>query len=143
MRRLLLLLVIATVWCSCSSSGEADDFGMEMYYELTSLNSGMSGEILDKEELDFRESIEFFPDSTFIKQRVGQDSTSIASGKYDSVISDGNDYFKLNYSNDTYLIQTCGNSMVEYLRILSETEIYNGGYLPCDGPGYYYTRTKK
>ena len=35
MRRLLLLLVIATVWCSCSSSGEADDFGMEMYYELT------------------------------------------------------------------------------------------------------------
>ena len=116
---------------------------MEMYYELTSLNTGMSGEILDKEELDFRESIEFFPDSTFIKQRVGQDSTSIASGKYDSVISDGNDYLKLNYVNDTYLIQTCGNSMVEYLRILSETEIYNGGYLPCDGPGYYYTRTKK
>ncbi|OQD41876.1 hypothetical protein BUL40_13555 [Croceivirga radicis] len=103
----------------------------------------MSGKILEKEELDFRESIEFFPDSTFIKQRVYQDSTSTASGKYGSFISDGNDYLKLKYSKDSYLIQTCGNSMVEYLRILSESEIYNGGYLPCDGPGYYYTRTRK
>ncbi|MBC7000800.1 hypothetical protein [Cytophaga sp. FL35] len=143
MRGLPLLLVIATVWCSCSSSSETAHFGMEMYYELTSLNSGMSGEILDKEELDFRESIEFFPDSTFIKQRVYQDSTSTAFGKYDSVNSGGNDYLKLNYSDDSYLIQSCGNSLVEHFSILSESEIYNGGYLLCDGPGYYYTRTKK
>ena len=143
MRGILLLLVIATVCCSCSSSSETAHFELEMYYELTSLNSGMSGEILDKEELDFRESIEFFPDSTFIKQRVYQDSTSTAFGKYDSVNSGGNDYLKLNYSDDTYLIQSCGNSLVEHLSILSESEIYNGGYLLCDGPGYYYTRTKK
>ena len=136
-------MVIVVVFASCSSSSEIEDFGSEMYYELTSLNSGMSGQIINRDDLDFRESIEFFKDSTFIKQRIYSDSTSTASGKYNSLISDENDYLKLNYISDTYLIQTCGNSLVEYLSIQSETEIYNGGYLPCDGPGYYYTRIRK
>jgi tricorn protease-like protein len=103
----------------------------------------MSGLIIDKEDLEFTESIEFFNDSTFVKQRIYPDSSSNAYGKYNSLFSRGNDFLVLNYKRDTYLIQTCGNSLVEYLSIQSETEIYNGGYLPCDGPGYYYTRVKK
>lgn len=143
MGKLSVFWVCALLLVSCSKTNGADDFGSDKYYELSYVNSGMSGQIVGREDLDFRESIEFFPDSTFSKQRIYADSSSTASGHYGQHVSNGYDYLKLNYDHDTYLIQNCGTSLVEYLRIINETEIFNDGYMPCDGPGYYYIRTKK
>ncbi|WP_421824268.1 hypothetical protein [Flagellimonas oceanensis] len=143
MGRLLLSLMVLMVLVACDSTDEGMGLGPEGYYELSSVNSGMSGLIVDREDLDFSESIEFFADSTFVKNRVYADSSSTASGNYSSLVMDGHDYLKLQYDNDTYLIQSCGPHLEEYLRVLNETEIFNGSYLPCDGPGYHYIRSRK
>ena len=37
--------------------------------------------------------------------------TSIATGSYTLIESDGIDYFELNYEKGSYLIQSCGNSL--------------------------------
>lgn len=139
----MLILVGMILLASCTKSKGGINFGPEKYYELSYINSGMSSQIIDKDNLDFSESIEFFPDSTFIKKRTYRDSTSIADGHYSSRVLNGDDYLRLYYNKDTYLIQTCGPSLEEYLRIINEKELFNGGYMPCDGPGYFYTRSKR
>ncbi len=128
---------------ACDNQNEVHDKDNVEFYELRSINTGLSGQIIEKEDLDFTEYIEFFNDSTFVKQRIYQDSTSTAKGRFSYYDDNDYDYLKLTYSKDTYLIQSCEKTLIEYLRILNENEIFNGSYLPCDGPGYFYLKKKK
>jgi len=127
---------------SCGHDDEGFVGEETMLFELQFINAGMSGKIIKKVDLEFNEFVEFSPDSTFIKWRVFVDSTSVAKGIYTLIESDGTNYFELNYEKESYLIQNCGNSLKEWMSVLNDREIFNGGYLPCDGPGYGYELVK-
>jgi len=140
MKKLAILLTIAslTVNQSCDSTdGEIDLQGNNLF-ELQYINAGMSGEIIKKKDLEFNEFIEFSPDNHFVKRRVYSDSTSIATGSYTLIQSEGSEYYEFEYEEESYLIQNCLSSLKEHISILNNKEIFNGGYLPCDGPGFGY-----
>ncbi|PWK18461.1 hypothetical protein LX92_04335 [Maribacter polysiphoniae] len=143
MKALPLIYLILFTLIACESNDEVMGDVKDNFYELQYVDAGLSGQIIEKEDLDFNEYIQFFPDSTFIKQRTYSDSTSIARGSYTSLEKEEYDYLKLTYDKNTYLIQSCGHTLEEYMRVLSKDEIFNGSYLPCDGPGYYYLRKRK
>jgi len=123
---------------SCDSTdGEIDLQGINVF-EIQYINAGMSGEIIEKKDLEFNEFIEFSSDNHFVKRRVYPDSTNIAKGSYILIQSEDSKYYEFEYENESYLIQNCGSSLKEHISILNNKEIFNGGYLPCDGPGFGY-----
>lgn len=135
---ILFALVLISPLTSCDQTDEGSSRNETMLYELQFINAGMSGLIIQKEDLDFNEFFEFSPDSTFIKRRVYADSSSIAKGVYSLAKSEDRDFFELHYQMESYLIQNCERSLIERVSILNGKEIFNGSYMPCDGPGYGY-----
>ncbi|MDF0717487.1 hypothetical protein PY092_15085 [Muricauda sp. 334s03] len=140
MKKLAILLSLAFIMMnqSCNSTDEEIDLQGNNVFELQYINAGMSGEIIKKKDLDFNEFIEFSSDNRFVKRRVYPDSTSIVQGSYLLIQSEDSKYYEFEYEEDSYLIQNCGSSLKEHISILNNNEIFNGGYLPCDGPGFGY-----
>ncbi|MEC7772874.1 MAG: hypothetical protein VX798_16965 [Bacteroidota bacterium] len=140
MKKLAILLSITSLLInqSCNSTDEEIDFQGNNLFELQYINAGMSGEIIGKKDLEFNEFIEFSSDNYFVKRRVYPDSTSIAKGSYLLIQSEDSKYFEFEYEAESYLIQNCGSSLKEHISILNSKEIFNGGYLACDGPGFGY-----
>ncbi|NVN18749.1 hypothetical protein GUA46_10380 [Muricauda sp. HICW] len=140
MKKLAILLSLTSLAInqSCDSTdGEIDFQGINVF-ELQYINAGMSGEIIEKKDLEFNEFIELTSNYHFVKKRVYPDSTSIAKGSYIFIQSKESKFFEFEYEEESYLIQNCGSSLKEHISILSNKEIFNGGYLPCDGPGFGY-----
>ena len=140
MKKLAILLSLTSLVInqSCDSTdGEIDFQGINVF-ELQYINAGMSGEIIEKKDLEFNEFIELTSNYHFVKKRVYPDSTSIAKGSYIFIQSKESKFFEFEYEEESYLIQNCGSSLKEHISILSSKEIFNGGYLPCDGPGFGY-----
>ncbi|WP_437397537.1 hypothetical protein [Flagellimonas lutimaris] len=141
MKKLAILLSMISLMTnqSCDSPDEEIDLEGNNLFELQYINAGMSGEIIKKKDLEFNEFIEFSSDNHFVKRRAYPDSTSIAKGSYRLIQSEDSKYYEFEYEEDSYLIQNCGSSLKEHISILNNEEIFNGSYLPCDGPGFGYT----
>lgn len=140
MKKLAILLSLISLMMnrSCDSTDEEIDLQGNNVFELQYINAGMSGEIIKKKDLEFNEFIELSSDNHFVKRRVYPDSTSIAQGSYLLIQSEDSKYYEFEYEEESYLIQNCGSSLKEHISILNNKEIFNGGYLPCDGPGFGY-----
>ncbi len=140
MRKLAILLSLTSLIInqSCDSPDKEIDLQGNNLFELQYINAGMSGEIIEKKDLDFNEFIELSSDNHFVKRRVYPDSTSIAKGSYLLIQSEDAKYYEFEYEAESYLIQNCTSSLKEHISILNNKEIFNGGYLPCDGPGFGY-----
>ena len=140
MKKLALLISIAFLMAnqSCDSKDEEIDLQGNYLFELRYINAGMSGEIIEKKDLEFNEFIELSSNNHFVKRRVYPDSTSIATGSYTLIQSEDSEYYAFEYEEESYLIQNCTSSRKERISILNNKEIFNGGYLPCDGPGFGY-----
>ena len=144
MKRLAILLSICSLLInqSCDNTDEEIDLQDNNVFELQYINSGMSGEIIAKKDLEFNEFIEFSSDNHFVKRRVYTDSTSVAKGNYLLIQSEGSKYFEFGYDAESHLIQNCTKSLNERISVLNNREMFNGSYLPCDGPGYGYRLVK-
>ncbi len=140
MKKLAILLSIASLMAnqSCDSTDDEIDLQGNNLFELQYINAGLSGEIIEKKDLEFNEFIELTSANQFVKRRVFPDSTSIAKGSYLLVESENTDYYVFEYEAESPLIQNCTSSLKERISILNNKEIFNGSYLPCDGPGYGY-----
>lgn len=138
---LLLSMISLITNQSCDSTDEKMYLQSNQFFELQYINTGLSGKIIEKKDLEFNEFIELISDNQFVKRRVYPDSTSVAKGNYLLIQSDDSEYYEFEYESESYLIQNCSNSLKEHISILNNTEIFNGSYLPCDGPGYGYRLT--
>ena len=138
---LLLLFLLAHI--SCEKSGIETPIGFTVY-KLDSIYGGLSGQTILAQDLDFNEMIIIQKDSTFFKERVYSDSTISSTGDFELFIreDDGQKFFKFTYVNNDGLIENCNNSLIEYYVILNEKSISNGGSVPCDGPGYSYSKIR-
>lgn len=139
---ILLSLTFLIINQSCDGTDEEIDLQGNNVFELQYINAGMSGEIIEKKDLEFNEFIEFSSDNHFVKRRVYPDSTSIAKGSYILIQSKDSKYYEFEYEEESYLIQNCAGSLKEHISILDNKEIFNGSYLPCDGPGFGYRIVK-
>ncbi|NDV17509.1 hypothetical protein GO009_15930 [Muricauda sp. TY007] len=140
MKKLVILISFTFLMInqSCDSTDEEIDLQGNKLFELQYINAGMSGKIIEKKDMEFNEFIEFSSDNHFVKRRVYPDSTSSSTGRYTLIQSEDSKYYEFEHEEDSYLIQNCGSSLKEHISILNNMEIFNGGYLPCDGPGFGY-----
>ena len=131
MKKLAILLSMISLLTnqSCDSADEEIDLQGNNAFELQYINTGMSGEIIEKKDLEFNEFIELTSNNHFVKRRVYPDSTSIAKGSYILIQSEDSKYYEFEYEEDSYLIQSCGSSLKEHISILNNKEIFNGSYL--------------
>ena len=144
MKKLVIFLSMTSLMInqSCDSTDGEIDLQGNILFELQYINAGMSGEIIQKKDLEFNEFIELSSDNYFVKRRVYPDNTSIATGSYTLIQSEDSEYYEFVYEEENYLIQNCASSLKEHISVLNIKEIFNGSYLPCDGPGFGYRLIK-
>jgi hypothetical protein len=72
MKKLAILLSMISLITnqSCDSTDEEIDFQGNNLFELQFINAGMSGEIIEKKDLEFNEFIELTSNNHFVKRRV-------------------------------------------------------------------------
>ena len=138
MKKLVIFLSMTSLMInqSCDSTDAEIDLQGDNHFELQYINAGMSGKIIEKKDLEFNEFIELTSNNHFVKRRVYPDSTSMAQGSYLLIQSEDSKYYEFEYEEESHLIQNCGSSLKEHISILNNKEIFNGSYLPCDGPGF-------
>ena len=135
---LFYLVMVLAVACT---SNDDDNFGegLPQEWQLTAVNLGLSGEILENKDLPWQETLVFTKDSLFTRTRIFEDSTAVAIGSFVFEVRDSESYIILMHEEESELITNCTQSNEEWLRFTSQTELL-GGALPCDGPGLFYKR---
>lgn len=100
MKKLVILIsfTFLIINQSCDSTDEEIDLQGNNVFELQYINAGMSGEIIEKKDLEFNELIELSSDNQFVKRRMYPDSTSIAKGSYHLIESDDSKYYEFEVS---------------------------------------------
>lgn len=65
---ILFSFIVVGFVSSCSRTGEVNSDRSTKLFELQFINTGLSGDIIKKEDLEFNEFIEFLSNGTFIKK---------------------------------------------------------------------------
>ncbi|NMM47315.1 lipocalin family protein [Marinigracilibium pacificum] len=132
------MLIFALVSCANIDNKTIQDQSITGNWTLHKMIAGRSQTEFTGSELGRYESYTFRGDKTFTKTVKESNSSKSASGNYSlEDLSDGK-YIKLEYDNDSELIDNCTGDQTEYLRI-EEKELI-GGSAPCDGPMLIYTK---
>ena len=141
--RYILLLLFLLLNISCDKSSIETPIASTVY-KLESIYSGFSGQTILAQDLDFTEKIIIQKDSTFFRERAYSDSTISSTGEFELFIREDDEqkFFKFTYNNKDGLIENCNSSLIEYYLILNKNSISNGSSVPCDGPGYNYSKIR-
>ena len=134
-----ILVLVLNLSCSTNEESKSLPAGLPQIWKLSSLNLGLSGEVVSDDEIPYLETIELQMDSTFVKIRLRNDETESATGTFRYQERNGDNYIILYNSETNDLIGNCTRSLEEWFRLDSETTMFGGG-LPCDRPGLGYER---
>lgn len=137
----VFLLYFLLLGCSPSEDRNTLPEGLPQLWKLTSMNLGLSGEVLTGDEVPYSQTIALSADSTFTKTRLQDDETLLAKGTFSYTERDGEQYIVFLNSENNDLIGNCNRSLEEWFLFTSETVFYGGG-LACDRPGLGYERTE-
>ena len=126
---------------SCSNSDEEVPLteSLPQTWELTSIIVGISGEMLDKNELPWQETLVLNSNNSFVRTRIFENETATATGLFMFIEGPEERQLLLIHNDDSPLIENCSNSNEERLRFSSDNQL-SGGAVPCDGPGLFYIR---
>ncbi len=135
---IIFFLLIVT---SCSDSDDEMVLteSLPQIWELASINVGISGEILEDNELPWQETLVLNSDNSFVRTRIYENETITATGRFMLLEAPEERQLILVYNDDSPLIENCSNSNEERLRFVSANQL-SGGAVPCDGPGLFYVR---
>ncbi|WP_431129817.1 hypothetical protein [Flagellimonas flava] len=129
---------------SCSNSARDDlIFDSNIFpqrWELTGMSTGLSGGLLEGDDLPWTETIVLEKDSRFFKTRLLDNEESEGKGIFDFSEINNEMYLILNYDTGTDLIESCGNENQTETFFMPSVTALIGGSAPCDGPGLFYER---
>ncbi|UII20795.1 hypothetical protein [Fulvivirga ligni] len=130
----LFFIVLLLVSCN-NHEFINEDFAIG--WKLSSLELGLSGEIVKSEDLSFEETYYFNQNNSFTKIRTEKDQILKAEGTY--LFESSGDVTKLilTYNQINELIENCDGSDTEIL-INEDNQQLIGGPSSCDGPIYTY-----
>jgi len=112
-------------------------------WELSSINAGLSGEIIDAEEISVSEIYVLNDNGTFSKEFQDEFVQGNMNGKYDVTTTENREYLILTYEVDIDSLSYCSNGNVETMLVSDNEQILsNGSCLAFDGPAMYYERIK-
>jgi len=105
-------------------------------WELVAITSSWTNATTTGDDLDWQEFYVFNPDGTFLKSRQQKDGrVRKATGTYGSVNFSDEEYLELVFKTGDELRASCSQSE---LLSLGENKLFNGSWVPCDGPGFEY-----
>ncbi len=140
-----ILAFILIISCSKDNSSEeplkfsVTDFPQT--WELSYINAGLSGEIIDAQENSVREIYVFKENGTFSKEFQDEFAKGDVVGTYDLVTNEDREYLILTYKIDIDSLSYCSRNNVENMLISDNGQtLSNGSCLAFDGPGMYYQR---
>lgn len=110
-------------------------------WELSSINAGLSGEIIDAEEISVSEIYVLNDNGTFSKEFQDEFVQGNMNGTYDITTTENREYLIFTYEVDIDSWSYCSNGNVETM-IVSDNEqiLSNGSCLAFDGPAMDYER---
>jgi len=142
MKKILLFIFPVLALCRCQDDAKTDACGVEL--TLTEMTSAwMAGDQKPNTELPYQESIVLYNDSTFVKTRILDGTTTEARGAYSAVTYDSRPYVNLVYDNGKNDLRTSCSIEGELIEIISPTQFKNTSWMACDGPALVYSAKAK
>ncbi len=112
-------------------------------WELLSINTGLSGEIVMAEEVSVSEIYVFNPEGKFSKTFKDDFTEGNLSGTYELLTIENSEYLVLTYEAEIGGLSYCAKDSKEHMRISADAvSLFNGRCQAFDGPGMSYQRTK-
>lgn len=137
--RYFYLLIIVSVIFGCSED-DMESINQSKTWELTQYEFA-NGELLNKEDFVFFETIEMRSDSSFVKIRLREEEViSESTGRYIFDQKDDFIYVYLDHNADNDFIINCDGSLRETLRF--EGEFLTNDSSPCDWPVLRFSEVK-
>lgn len=132
---------------SCSNDDNASEilkFSLTDFpqtWELSSINAGLSGEIIAAEEISVREIYIFNDNGTFSKEFQDEYVQGNMNGTYEVISVENREYLTLTYEVDVNSLSYCSKGNVENMLVSDNRQILsNGSCLAFDGPAMCYER---
>lgn len=142
----ILVFVVVTACSKDNNSDESRKFSvmdLPQTWELSYLNAGLSGELINAEEIPVLEIYVFKENGTFSKEFQDDFTEGNINGTYDLVINEDREYLILAYDVDMDSLSYCSKNNIENILISDNgSTLSNGSCLAFDGPGMYYQRIK-
>ncbi|MFD2033462.1 hypothetical protein ACFSKL_01610 [Belliella marina] len=143
------LILLCFILVGCNRDDKEPHFNVLGYWNISSINTGWTNEVLVGEKIEFQERYIFNDDGTFIKFSTRNQSTgerlnepAQALGVYESVsLKDSDNVFELTLTFETNMgmAANCGGN-VETLVLTKENKLINNSWTPCDGPSFVYQK---
>lgn len=133
-------LLIILLSCSDEElSPESFDIqNFPQFYQLSGMNTGLSGQILTGNDLPYQETILLKASKKFVKTRNTKDTTIIGEGTFEFMVNGESIILTMTYAMETELISSCKKEKIVERLNVDLLGFLTGGSLPCDGPGVYY-----
>ncbi|MDE3744127.1 hypothetical protein [Maribacter polysaccharolyticus] len=110
-------------------------------WELSSINAGLSGEIINAEEISVSEIYVLNDNGTFSKEFQDEFVQGNMNGTYDITTTENREYLIFTYEVDIDSLSYCSNGNVETMLVSDNEQILsNGSCLAFDSPAMYYER---
>lgn len=111
---------------------------------LSEINLGLSGEIVDAQDIPVSETYIFQADGSFTKEFEDTDNVGSLNGTYTLIKGDNNRrILELNYEREIGSLSYCTQNQIETLRVsVDDKTLINGYCLSFDGPALYYIRVE-
>ena len=145
MKKIIPLLVILTIICSCSAEKTDLSVNYEGKWKLMRVISNFSSDKTGTEP-EYEESYVLKADSSFTKTRILEDEIVAGSGTYvvtenDPVIGGGPNMVavEFTYNANSPIIANCTTSLTEVLYLKSNV-ILMSTWQACDGPTLEYRK---
>ena len=145
--RFKIFFLVFIFFASCSNddnSSETLKFSVTEFpqtWELSFINSGLSGGNIDAEEIPLSETYILNDNSTFSKEFQDEFVQGSINGTYDIATSENGKYLTFTYEIDIDSLSYCSFGNVEKMIISDNEEIFSN--LVCatfDGPSIFYER---
>lgn len=110
-------------------------------WELSSINAGLSGEVIAVEEISVREIYVLNEDGRFSKEFQDEYAKGIINGTYELISIESKEYLTFTYEVDVASLSYCSKGNIENMLVSDNRQILsNGSCLAFDGPAMYYKR---
>ena len=110
-------------------------------WQLSTINAGLSGEIIAAKEISVREIYVFNNKGAFSKEFQDDYAQGNMNGTYEVISKDNMEYLKLKYEVDLDSLSYCSKDNVEHMLVSDNRQLLsNSNCLAFDGPGMTYER---
>lgn len=146
-----LLLILCFFMISCTSNtGKSNKEGFQredlsltsfpQKWSLYKITASLAGSESTGTNLPYEEYYIFRADNTFSKTRIRflDFEKTIAKGSYKLDLNSEQFAYKLNYYQDSDLIENCTGDKKEYLYLDTDSNSLLSSWWNCDGPGLFY-----